>query len=150
MLVIPITEHQDTVGPIARSVQDAAIVLSVIAGIDAQDNFTLSQPQPVPDFSKGLDTDALRGARIGIPRQVFLNDSLTGNDPFVNIAFQTAVDVMRELGATIVDPADFPSTENPENLNSLLESESLVQVIDFKVWLIIYMKDMHKLTRSLL
>lgn len=120
----------------------------MIAGRDPQDNFTFSQPQPVPDYLKTLDTDALRGARIGIPRQVFLNDSLTGNDPFVNIAFQMAVDVMRGLGATIVDPADFPSTENPENLNSVLEAESLVQVIDFKVWLIIYKKDSHVLTRS--
>ena len=93
----------------------------------------MSQPQPVPDYAKSLDADALRGARLGIPRRAFLNNSLTGNDPFVNVAFETAVQVMRDMGATIIDPADLPSTEDSENLNIVLEAEGLVEAIDFKV-----------------
>ena len=62
-----------------RSVSDAAIVLSIIAGPDPKDNFTLAQPLPVPDFTKALDKNALKGKRIGVPRKIFLNDSITGN-----------------------------------------------------------------------
>lgn len=89
--VVPISEHQDTIGPIVRSVADAAAVLSVIAGKDPNDNFTLAQPPVVPDYTKALNKNALKGARIGVPRAVFLNDSISGNDPFVNIAFDAAI-----------------------------------------------------------
>jgi amidase len=51
----------------------------VIAGPDPNDNFTLAQPFPVPDFTKALNKNALKGKRIGVPRKVFLNDSITGN-----------------------------------------------------------------------
>ncbi|KAK7062779.1 hypothetical protein VNI00_000268 [Paramarasmius palmivorus] len=59
--VIPISANQDTIGPITRSVSDAAIVLSVIAGKDPNDNFTLAQPDTVPDFTLALDANALQG-----------------------------------------------------------------------------------------
>lgn len=72
--VIPISEHQDTIGPMTRSIADAAVVLSIIAGKDPNDNFTLAQPAVVPDFTKALKKDALKGKRIGVPRRVFLND----------------------------------------------------------------------------
>ena len=75
-----------------RSVSDAAIVLSIIAGPDPNDNFTLAQPTPVPDFTKALHANALKGKRIGVPRRVFLNDSITGNDPFVNVVFEQALE----------------------------------------------------------
>ncbi|KAF9442738.1 amidase signature enzyme, partial [Macrolepiota fuliginosa MF-IS2] len=78
--VIPISEHQDTVGPMTRSMTDAAIVLSVIAGKDPNDNFTLAQPDVVPDYTKALNKNALRGKRIGVPRHVFLNTSISGDD----------------------------------------------------------------------
>ena len=57
----------------------AISTLVVIAGPDPNDNFTLVQPQPVPDFTKSLDKNALKGKRIGVPRKVFLNNSITGN-----------------------------------------------------------------------
>ncbi|KAI0078089.1 amidase signature enzyme [Panus rudis PR-1116 ss-1] len=60
--VIPISEHQDTVGPMARSVADAAMILSVIAGRDPLDNFTLAQPPIVPDYTRALKKTALRGS----------------------------------------------------------------------------------------
>ncbi|KAF7800231.1 hypothetical protein EIP86_011478 [Pleurotus ostreatoroseus] len=132
--VVPISEHQDTVGPIVRSVSDAAAVLSVIAGRDPNDNFTLAQPQPVPDYTKALNKNALRGARIGVPRKVFLNDSISGNDPFVNQIFEQALDIMRELGATVVDPADLPSAEAIAASNN----ETVVLDTDFKIQLNAY------------
>ncbi|KIK52738.1 hypothetical protein GYMLUDRAFT_179802 [Collybiopsis luxurians FD-317 M1] len=127
--VIPISEHQDTVGPIVRSVSDAAIVLSIIAGKDPNDNFTLSQPDPVPDYTQALNKRSLVGKRIGVPRQVFLDD--TGLDPSVLAAFEEALDTIRGLGATVVDPADLPSAQ--EILDS--NNETVVLDVDFKIQL---------------
>ncbi|THH02044.1 hypothetical protein EW026_g768 [Hermanssonia centrifuga] len=132
--VVPISDHQDTVGPIVRSVADAAAVLSVIAGKDPNDNFTLAQPSPVPDFTKALNPNALKGKRIGVPRKVFLNDSISGNDPFVNVAFEAALDTIRGLGATVVDPADLPSAEEIAVSNN----ETFVLDVDFKIQLNAY------------
>jgi len=109
---------------------DAAIVLSIIAGKDPNDNFTLSQPV-VPDYMKALNINALKGKRIGVPRTIFTDDNLTGNDPFVNIAFNKSLDIIRSLGATIVDPTDLPSAF--EIVNS--SNETFVLEVDFKVQL---------------
>ena len=122
-----------------RSMTDAAIVLSIIAGIDPNDNFTLAQPRNVPDFTKALNKNALRGKRIGVPRNIFLNDTITGNDPSVNVAFEKALNVIRGLGATVVDPADLPSAE--EILNS--NNETIVLDIDFKVRLFLFFSLYH-------
>lgn len=103
--------------------------MSVIAGPDPNDNFSLAQPLPVPDFTKALNKDALKGARIGVPRRVFLNDSITGNDPFVNEVFETALQTIRDLGATVVDPADLPSADEIAVSNN----ETVVLDTDFKV-----------------
>ena len=108
---------------------DAAIVLSVIAGKDPNDNFTLAQPPVVPDFTKALNKNALRGKRIGVPRRVFLNESNTGNDPSINAAFEQALVTLKTLGATIVDPADLPSAEEIANSGN----ETVVLDVDFKV-----------------
>ena len=54
----------------ARSVADAATILSIIAGRDPRDNFTLAQPPVVPDYTKALDAGALQGARLGVPRKL--------------------------------------------------------------------------------
>ncbi|KAH8112419.1 amidase signature enzyme [Phellopilus nigrolimitatus] len=121
--VIPISEHQDTVA-----------VLSIIAGMDPNDNFTLAQPTPVPDFTLALNKSALSGARIGVPRRVFLNDSITGNDPFVNQVFEEAIQTMKDLGATVVDPADLPSADEIAVSNN----ETLVTEVDFKIQLNAY------------
>ncbi|KIP05450.1 hypothetical protein PHLGIDRAFT_25089 [Phlebiopsis gigantea 11061_1 CR5-6] len=129
--VIPISEHQDTVGPITRSIADAAVVLSIIAGPDPNDNFTLAQPTPVPDFTKALNKNALKGKRIGVPRRVFLNDTITGNDPFVNQVFEQALDTIRALGATVVDPADLPSADEI----AVSGNETTVLDVDFKIQL---------------
>ncbi|MBM3778402.1 MAG: Asp-tRNA(Asn)/Glu-tRNA(Gln) amidotransferase subunit GatA [Acidimicrobiia bacterium] len=88
----------DQIGPMTRNVADAALVLSVIAGQDVAD--ATSAPEPVPDFSEGLDL-GVRGLRIGVPR-AFIG---SGVDDQVLGAFEAAVDRFREAGATIVDVA---------------------------------------------
>ncbi|KAJ7487269.1 amidase signature enzyme [Mycena galericulata] len=128
--VIPISQHQDTVGPITRSLTDAAIVLSAIAGKDPNDNYTLAQPAVVPDFTQALDENALKGKRIGVPRRVFLNDTITGNDPSVNVAFEKALLAIKALGATVVDPADLPSADDAA---AAVNNEGIVLDVDFKV-----------------
>jgi len=138
--VIPISEHQDTVGPLTRSMTDAAIVLSIIAGKDPNDNFTLAQPAVVPDFTKALDKNALKGKRIGVPRRVFLNDSITGNDPSINVEFEKALQTIKALGATVVDPADLPSAEEFVTSNN----ETIVLNVDFKVQLNAYFQALLK------
>ncbi|RDX52417.1 amidase signature enzyme [Lentinus brumalis] len=122
--VVPISEHQDTVGPMARSVTDAAVILSVIAGRDPRDNFTLAQPPVVPDYTKALKKDALRGTRLGVPRKFF-----DGVNSDVVAAFNASLATMRALGATIVDPADFPDFDEFVASNN----ETIVLNVDFKV-----------------
>lgn len=112
-----------------RSVADAAIVLSIIAGPDPNDNFTLAQPVPVPNYALALDRNALQGKRIGVPRAVFLNDTITGNDPYVNEVFEQALATIASLGATVVDPANLPSAEAIAQSNN----ETIVLDTDFKV-----------------
>ncbi|KAG6807743.1 hypothetical protein H0H92_006512, partial [Tricholoma furcatifolium] len=125
--VIPISEHQDTVGPMTRSMTDAAIVLSIIAGRDPNDNFTLAQPAVVPDFTQALNKDALQGKRIGVPRRVFLNSTINDRPADVSSAFEQALTVLRNLGATIVDPADLPSAE------AILASNNETVVLDIQL-----------------
>ncbi|KAI0704182.1 amidase signature enzyme [Cerioporus squamosus] len=127
--VIPISEHQDTIGPMTRSVADAAIILSAIAGPDQRDNYTLVQPPLVPDYTKALNASALRGVRLGVPRK-FFNYRFNLDEPIV-AAFNSSLDTIRELGATIVDPTDFV------NHDELVVStnESIVANTDLKLGL---------------
>ncbi|KAH7873662.1 amidase signature enzyme [Lentinula edodes] len=124
--VLPIAAAQDTVGPMTRTVQDAAIVLSVIAGEDPNDRRTLSQPHPVPDYSKALDVNALRGKRIGVPRSSIPSDTIDVQS--ILSAFDESLRIMESLGATIVDPANLPSAEEIKGLNRLQ-----VLHVDFKI-----------------
>ncbi|KAG7098340.1 hypothetical protein E1B28_000300 [Marasmius oreades] len=135
---VPISANQDTIGPITRSVSDSAIVLSIIAGKDPNDNFTLAQPDIVPDYTTALNPNALKGKRIGVPRKVFLDDGV--NEPAVVAAFEEALNTIRTLGATVVDPADIPSAQ--EIVAS--DNETLVLDTDFKVQLNEYYQSLRK------
>lgn len=118
--VIPITSDQDTAGPMARTVTDAAILLGALesASPDLNDAATSRcQPPPGRDYTKFLDANALRGARIGIPR-TFYYDRITppggkeprgGLDAAQAAAMAEAIEVLKAQGAVIVDPADVPS-----------------------------------------
>ncbi|MEO8380129.1 MAG: amidase family protein [Acidobacteriota bacterium] len=114
--VIPITADQDTPGPLARSVTDAAILLGVLEGSDPHDPAT-STCSPIRDYTSFLEVDGLRGARIGIPRAYYY-DKFTppgestprgGLNPEQLAAMNEAITVLKTQGATIVDPADIPS-----------------------------------------
>ncbi|PPQ71502.1 hypothetical protein CVT24_006466 [Panaeolus cyanescens] len=130
--VIPITLHQDTIGPLTRTVLDSAIVLNAIAGVDANDKDTLSQPTPLPDYVKAMRRDALKGKRIGVPRHYFSDGSNTEADPFVNVAFNEALDVIRKLGAVVVDPADIPSADK---VPLMKKNENHIWAVDMKITL---------------
>ncbi|KAF7357455.1 Amidase domain-containing protein [Mycena sanguinolenta] len=125
--VIPASQHQDTVGPLARTVTDAAIVLSAIAGKDSADNYTNAQPDSVPDYTTFLTKDALKGARLGVPRAVFL-DTKYGPVPGA-AAFAIALQTMKDLGANITDPADVPTAQDILNNTAA----SIVLYTDIKV-----------------
>lgn len=122
-VVIPISINQDTVGPMARSVTDAAQILNIIAGPDPLDNFTLAQPTPLPNFTLALDPNALKGVRLGVPRL------FTGNDQNIIAAFNASIRIIKALGAEVVDPAEFPDAQ--EMLDS--NNETIVLDADFKV-----------------
>lgn len=129
-LVIPISEHQDTIGPMARTVSDAAYILSAIAGPDEHDNYTLVQPLPVPDYTQALNFSSLRGARIGIPRNgIYGIDSST--QPILD-AFESAIAVIKAAGATVVDDTNFSSFDAYyTDAVAPLGNESIVLDADF-------------------
>ena len=101
--IIPISHSQDTAGPMARSVADAAALLSVIAARDNTDPATTQTRRPAAqDYLAHLKVDALKGARIGVVRK------LMGYQPDVDIAMENAIAAMRAAGAEVVD-ADIPT-----------------------------------------
>ena len=104
--IIPISSTQDTAGPIARDVRDAAIVLSAIAGSDPRDPATRDADQHATDYTKFLDPDALKGKRIGVVRE------LAGGDPQVKALLDRAISVLRAQGATVVDNVKIPHVDD--------------------------------------
>jgi len=109
--IIPIAHSQDTAGPMARTVSDAAILLTVLAGVDPADSATLaSRGQKGIDYTRSLDVNGLRGARIGVARKKFFgfNDA---TDKLMN----DAIDAMKKQGAVIVDPADIATAGTFDN-----------------------------------
>lgn len=146
-LVIPISEHQDTVGPMARTVKDAAYILSAIAGEDPYDNYTSAIPfknGTLPDYVAACKVGSLAGARIGVARN--LMDASYGVDTIANAsssadlaAFQAALDVLRDAGATVVEGANFTAVEQWFNDSS---SETIGLDADFIVNLVSYLDEL--------
>jgi len=102
--IIPISHSQDTPGPMARTVTDAAILLGAMTGIDKLDPATgASRKRSLKDYTKRLDYDGLKGARIGVAR------SMAGTNPRILKIFELCIEVMKQLGAIIIDPADVPN-----------------------------------------
>ncbi|MBW3612795.1 MAG: Asp-tRNA(Asn)/Glu-tRNA(Gln) amidotransferase subunit GatA [Chloroflexi bacterium] len=93
----------DQAGPFTRTVRDAALVLGALAGYDPRDSTSVDTP--VPDYAAAL-TGEVRGLRIGVPREFFV----AGMEPGVESAVRAAIDVLRELGAEIVE-VSLPSTD---------------------------------------
>lgn len=134
-LVVPISEHQDTVGPLARTVKDAAHVLKAIAGADQRDNYTSAIPNhgKVPDYVSRCKKGALKGARIGVAWNVLDY----GIDAPVLAAFNEAIAQIKSLGATVVD-ANF--TAYPQWIRD--NNETLVLNADFLVNLATYFSEL--------
>jgi amidase len=126
--IIPISRTQDTAGPMARTVRDAAILLGVLAGQDPDDPVTLPPATPPPsDYTTVLDPDGLKGSRIGVCRRFFRAGSAA--DRMLTAAVQT----LRRQGATVVDPAEIPTH------GRVGESEFEILLYEFKAGLNAYL-----------
>jgi amidase len=114
----------------ARSVSDAAYVLSIIAGKDANDNYTAAQPwDSPPDYTQALNFSSLRGARIGVPSNVLSSGQVY--QPVLD-AFEDAISVLKRAGATVVDNANFSAyQEFIADNNETVGKGSIVLDADF-------------------
>ena len=126
--IVPISHTQDTAGPMARTVTDAAILLGAMTGVDPDDPATApSLANRQADYTTFLDPAGLRGTRIGVARQFF------GSMPGVDRVMEDALAAMRQAGAELVDPADIPLVDE------LGDPELLVLLYEFKADLNAYL-----------
>ena len=129
--VIPITADQDTPGPMARTVADAALLLAALEGASPDPHDPATQtctPPPGRDYTRFLDAGALKGARIGIPRAFFYEKAQAPGWTEARGGLSTdqakvmaeAIAVLRAQGAVVVDPADIPSVVTKDQARSFL------------------------------
>ena len=129
--IIPIAHSQDTAGPMARTVADAATLLGVLTGVDSKDDATAaSAGQSRTDYSSFLDANGLKGARLGVCRSHYM-----GYSPATDALMETAMDVLKRAGAVIVDPADIATAGQTD------DSEFAVLLYEFKADLNRYLAD---------
>ena len=134
--IIPISASQDTAGPMARTVADAAALLTVIAGMDALDPATIrSNGKASGDYTSFLDTHALKGARLGVVRTMF------GNNEHVARVMEEALAAMKKLGAEVIDPVQI------ESHGKVDESEFKVLLYEFKAGLNEYLASLRHADR---
>ena len=107
--IVPISADQDTAGPMARNMTDAAVLLGAMTGVDPADPATAEQVgHAVTDYTQFLDADALEGARIGVWREFSFEIDGVAVDPDVSAIMDETIAALEAAGATIVDPADIP------------------------------------------
>jgi amidase len=124
--VIPISHSQDTAGPMARTVADAALLLAALAGRDPEDPTTADGGKAPADYTPFLDANGLKGATIGVARNYF------GLPETIERVMNEALDVLKQQGASLVDPA-------PLSLSELGDAESTVLLYEFKAGLNAYL-----------
>ncbi|XP_061363765.1 probable amidase At4g34880 isoform X1 [Gastrolobium bilobum] len=132
--VVPISPRQDSVGPICRTVSDAAYVLETIAGMDTNDEATIKASKYVPKggYTRFLKEDGLRGKRLGVVRY-FYN---FGGHTFLDETFKLHLKTLRKKGAVLVDNLEI------DNMNEILSgtSESIALAFEFKLSLNAYLR----------
>ena len=130
--IIPIAHSQDTAGPMARTVADAATLLGALTGLDVRDDATAgSAGQSRTDYTTFLDPKGLQGARLGVCRSHFM-----GYSPAADVLMEAAIDALKRSGAVIVDPADIPTAGQTD------DSEYAVLLYEFKADLNRYLADL--------
>jgi amidase len=131
--VIPISSTQDTVGPFGRTVADAAALLGPMTGVDPRDSATAaSAGRAHGDYTRFLDRDSLRGARIGVPRHGYFGYSAPAD-----AVTDRAIAVLKSLGAEIVDPVVIPHFDR----EALTRPERVVFYHEFKAGVNAYLAD---------
>jgi amidase len=122
--IVPISRSQDTAGPMARTVADAALLLGVLAGIDHDDATSVHGPAASVDYLAFLGPDGLKGARIGVARRQFF-----GYSDKADHLIEEALLAIKEAGAVVVDPADIPYAGTYD------DAEMEVMLFEFKAGL---------------
>lgn len=136
--IIPISKTQDTAGPMARTVEDATILLSILSGIDDKDSITNeSNGKSFKDYTQFLDLNALKGKRIGIEKKP------QGTNQFINALLDNAVNLLKQKGATIIE------IDYIDNINALGEAEFEVLQYEFKEGLNHYLATANAKVKSL-
>ncbi len=119
--IIPISATQDTAGPMGRTIKDVAILLGAMTGIDDGDAVTKESEGKVhPDYTKFLDTDALKGKRIGVEKKT------QGNNQYMHALQQKAIELMKQQGAEIIE------IEYLDKINKLGDAEFSLMQYEFK------------------
>ena len=127
--IIPISHSQDTAGPMARTVRDAAILLSTMDGVDEEDEATQYKERTNgTDYTKFLDKNGLKGARIGVLRQYF------GFLPSVDKIINASLEVLKQHGAILIDPIVI------DTLGKFDDSEGAVLRYELKADMAAYLK----------
>ena len=128
--IIPISKTQDTPGPMARTVRDAAILLGALTGVDPRDPYTsASKGNSHTDYTQFLDPNGLKGARIGVARNFF------GFSPQTDKIMEQAIDAIKKAGAVVVDPANIKPKEKGGG-----KAEFQVLLYEFKAGVDAYLK----------
>lgn len=136
--IIPISHTQDTAGPMARSITDAAILLGALAGVDPTDAVTLeSRGKSVTDYTQFLKAESLSGKRIGIEKSF-----LEGHEDVVAL-YKAAIDVLKKQGATVVE------VELRKGLQEMGNEEFTVLLYEFKDGLNRYLSKANARVKSL-
>ena len=136
--IIPISATQDTAGPMARTVKDAAIFLGVLAGVDPEDAVTKeSQGKAQKDYTPFLKADGLKGKRIGVEKAF-----LKGSQDVVKL-YQEAIEVLKQKGAVVVE------IDVLKPMNALGDAEFTVLVYEFKDGLNKYLASSNSKNKSL-
>jgi amidase len=104
--IIPVAKSLDTAGPIGRTIEDVALLLGSLVGVDERDQTTqLKRRRAFRDYTKFLTKEGLKGARIGVAR------NMLGSDERISRILESCLDIMKQFGAVIIDPANLPNSD---------------------------------------